>query len=313
MKIVSGSAAFKKLQVKDCVVTLGNFDGVHRGHQKIIRKAIERARAINGSAVVYTFDPHPLNVLRPEQEPPKITTFEEKAHLIAILGVDYLVCEHFTRRFARKTPEEFLQDVLCARLHPREIVIGHDYSFGKGRNGSVALLQEAGARHGFSVHVEQDIRDRTIPVRSTMIRRLITEGRVSLAAKLLGGDYRMSGTVVHGKKRRIGFPTANMSHIKDLVPHNGVYAVLADTPYGTYGGVVNIGFNPTFDGKKRTIEAHLFDFDDDLYGRDITLRFVRKIRLEKKFDSVEELKQQIARDTEKARRILAGKADSWQV
>jgi riboflavin kinase/FMN adenylyltransferase len=304
MKIISGSRAFQKLQIKNCVVTLGNFDGVHRGHQKIIRRAIARARALGGSSVVYTFDPHPLNVLRPEQEPPKITTFDEKAHLIAILGVDYLVCEHFTKRFAQKTPEDFLQDVICKRLQPSEIVIGHDYSFGKGRNGSVELLEHAGLQQGFSVHVEPDIRDRNIPVRSTTIRNLITEGRVSLAAKLLGSDYRMSGMVVHGKKRRIGFPTANLSHVKDLVPHNGVYAVLADTPYGTYAGVVNIGFNPTFDGKKRTIETHLFDFKDDLYGRDITLRFVRKIRLEKKFGSVEELKQQIARDIKKARQIL---------
>ncbi len=309
MKIINGSLAFKKMQIKNCVVTLGNFDGVHRGHQKIIRKAVDRARAISGSSVVYTFDPHPLNVLRPEQEPPKITTFEEKAHLISMLGVDYLVCEHFTKRFAGKTPEAFLQEIICGRLRPREIVIGHDYSFGRGRNGSVALLQQAGLQHGFSVHVEQDIRDRNIPVRSTMIRRLINEGRVSLAAKLLGDEYRISGAVVHGKKRRIGFPTANLSHVKDLVPHNGVYAVLADTPYGTYGGAVNIGFNPTFDGKKRTIEAHLFDFDQDLYGRDITLRFVRKIRLEKKFASIEELQRQIELDIEKARRILAGRAD----
>lgn len=310
MKIVSGSAAFKKMNVRDCVVTLGNFDGVHRGHQKIIRRAVERARAINGCSVVYTFDPHPLNVLRPEQEPPKITTFEEKAHLIAILGVDYLVCEHFTKRFAQKTPEDFLREVICGRLRPREIVIGHDYSFGRGRDGSVALLEQAGERQGFTVHVEQDIRDRTIPVRSTMIRRLISEGRVSLAAKLLGSEYRISGTVVHGRKRRIGFPTANLSHVKDLVPHNGVYAVLADTPYGTYGGAVNIGFNPTFDGRKRTIEAHLFDFDQDLYGLDITLRFVRKIRLERKFASPGELKHQIELDIDKAKRILASKKDS---
>jgi riboflavin kinase / FMN adenylyltransferase len=309
MKIIDGSAAFKKLKITNCVITLGNFDGVHRGHQKIIRKAVERARAINGSAVVYTFDPHPLNVLRPEQEPPKITTFEEKAHLISLLGVDYMVREHFTRRFAQKTPEAFLQDVLYRRLQPREIVIGHDYSFGRGRNGSVALLQQAGEQHGFTVHVEPDIRDRSLPVRSTMIRTMIAEGRVSLAAKLLGTDYRMSGTVVHGKKRRIGFPTANLSHIKDLVPHNGVYAVLADTPYGTYGGVVNIGFNPTFDGTKRTIEAHLFDFNEDLYGRDITLRFVRKIRLERKFDSTEELRRQIGLDIDKARKILSGRAE----
>ena len=173
--------------------------------------------------------------------------------------------------------------------------------------GQLHCLSRLGSQHGFTVHVEPDIRDRNIPVRSTTIRTLITGGKVSLAAKLLGSDYRMSGTVVHGKKRRIGFPTANLSHIKDLVPHNGVYAVLADTPYGTYGGVVNIGFNPTFDGKKRTIEAHLFDFNDDLYGRDITLRFVRKIRLERKFGSAEELKQQIERDIDKARRILAGR------
>ena len=305
MQIIRGSVHFKKLTIKNPVVTLGNFDGVHRGHQKILKKTIERAQAIGGASVVYTFDPHPLNVLRPEAEPLKITTFAEKAQLISAIGIDYLVCERFTRRFAKKTAEAFVKEIIGNCLRPREIVIGHDYAFGSNRGGSVELLQKMGAAYGFTVHVISDITIKNIPVRSTTIRSLIADGKVSLASKLLGSFYFLSGKVVHGRQRRIGFPTANLSQIKDLVPQNGVYAIRAATPYGTFDGVVSIGFNPTFDGKRRCIETHLFDFDHNLYGKELTIFFVKRIRGEQKFANVAGLVGQIEKDIAFAKKILS--------
>ncbi len=305
MQIITGSRNCRSYDLPNPVVTLGNFDGVHLGHQKILNKAIERARALHGVSIVYTFYPHPLNVLRPEAEPLKITTFEEKADLIEKVGIDYLICERFSREFADREPEEFVRTVICERINPCEIIIGSDYAFGKGRKGNVTLLEHMGKNYGYRVHVVRDITIKNIPVRSTTIRRFITEGRVSLAAKLLGSDYAISGTVVYGQRRRIGFPTANLSHIKDLVPANGIYAIWAKTPYGTYDGVVNIGVNPTFEGKKRTIEAHLFDFAGDLYGKEVTLYFVKRIRDERKFDGPEQLAVQIQKDIAKTKAILA--------
>lgn len=304
MEIVKGSRKLKNIRLLNPVVTLGNFDGVHKGHQKILRKVIQRARAIGGVSVVYTFDPHPLNVLRPEKEPPKITTFEEKAGLIEEMGIDYLICEKFTTSFAKKTPEDFLQKIINERLKPKEIVIGHDYAFGKGRQGTVDMLKSAGKEFGFKVDVVADIKIKNIPVRSTTIRNLISSGKVSLADKLMGRNYCLSGKVVHGEQRRIGFPTANLSHIKDLIPQKGVYAIYVETPYGKFKGAVNIGMNPTFDGKKLCIEAHIFDFDEDLYGKDISIYFVKRVRGEKKFKDPESLADQIKKDVSFIKRVL---------
>ncbi len=304
MHIIKGSRRFKQLGVRNPVITLGNFDGVHRGHQRILKMIIQHARALGGASVVYTFDPHPLNILRPEAEPLKITTFAEKAHLVEKMGIDYLICEKFTKSFAEKTPEEFIQKIIYDRIRPREIVIGHDYAFGKKRKGSIELLQKRGKKYGYAVHVIRDITIKNIPVRSTTIRKLIAEGRVSLAQKLLGSYYSLSGKVIHGKQRRIGFPTANLSHIKDLIPQQGIYAIRASTPHGQFDGVVNIGFNPTFDGTKLCIEAHLFDFDYILYGQHITIFFVKRIRGERKFSDVPSLVRQIEKDIALAKRIL---------
>jgi len=305
MQIIKGSRNLKTGQLENPVITLGNFDGVHRGHQKILRKVIQRAEKIGGVSVVYTFDPHPLNVLRPDQEPPKITTFEEKAKFIESYGIDYLVCEHFTKQFAQKSPEEFIEKIIVGRIRPREIVIGHDYAFGKSRQGSIDLLEQTGTKLGYKVHVINDITIKNIPVRSTTIRNLISAGKVSLAQKLMGREYCIAGKVIHGKRRRIGFPTANLSHIKDLIPQKGIYAIRVDTPYGMYGGIVNIGHIPTFGGQKLSIEAHLFDFDNDIYGREIAIHFVKRIRDEKKFDYVPDLVKQIQKDISRAKSILA--------
>jgi riboflavin kinase/FMN adenylyltransferase len=305
MQIIKGSRAFKQLGAPDPVVTLGNFDGVHLGHQKILKEVIARAQAAGVPSVVYTFVPHPLQLLRPDSAPLKLTATDEQARRIEQTGIDYLIYEKFTRRLAQKPPQGFVQTIVHGRLHPREIVIGHDYAFGRNRQGSVALLRQLGEQYHFTVHEISDIRIKNIPVRSTTIRSLIVAGKVSLAAKLMGRPYSLTGRVVHGQRRRIGFPTANLTPSKlDLTPGNGVYAIVARTPFGAYNGVVNIGTNPTFDCARRTIEAHLFDFDRDLYGQDITLRFIKKIRDEKKFKDVKPLTDRIAKDIAFARAIL---------
>ena len=290
--------------MKNPVITIGNFDGVHLGHQKILKKTIQRARALGGVAVVYTFHPHPLKVVRPEAEPQSISTFEEKVRLIDGLGIDFLICENFTRQFAEQPPEEFIKNIIVDRIHPREIIIGHDYAFGKNRKGSIELLQKMGDIFHFKVQVIDNITIKNIPVRSTTVRRLITLGKVSLADKLLGRPYSLSGRVVHGKQRRIGFPTANLSPGKNLIPKNGVYAIRAQTPHGVFHGIVNVGYNPTFDNDRLAIEAHLFNFSGDLYGRDITILFIKRVRGEKKFSDVPALVKQIERDIAFTKRFL---------
>lgn len=305
MQIIKGSTALRKIKLKNPVVTLGNFDGVHKGHQIILKKVVQIAADAGGASIVYTFDPHPLNILRPDKDPPKITTFEEKAALIEEMGIAYLVCEKFTTRFAEMTAEDFVAKIIHSHIEPVDVVIGHDYAFGKSREGNVELLEKLGAKYGFRVHITHDITIKNIPVRSTTIRNLIRQGKVSLAGKLLGRDYCISGTVVHGEKREIGFPTANLSHIRDLIPADGVYAVRIKTPGGMEKGVVNIGFNPTFGMKKRCVETHIFDFSSNIYGEEITICFVRKIRGEKKFSSVDSLVEQIKKDIAFAKKTVS--------
>ena len=306
MHIIQGSSHFKEHSVHNPVMTLGNFDGVHLGHQKILKKVLQRAQSVGGASVVYTFHPHPLTVIRPGQEPLKITTFEEKAALIEQAGIDYLICERFNRRFSEKSPEDFIHKTICGNIHPLEIVIGHDFSFGRHRAGTIELLKKMGQSCAFQVDAVSDITIKNIPVRSTTIRTLIASGRVSLAAKLLGRHYAISGTVVHGKQRRIGFPTANLKPDKKLIPPNGVYVIRAQTPNGLFDGVVSIGSNPTFtDSAVLCVEAHLFDFNYDLYGKNMTLCFIKKIRGEKKFKEVSALTEQIHKDIAFAKNILA--------
>ena len=304
MKIIKGSKKLKETDLKNLVITLGNFDGVHLGHQKILKKTIQRAKAIGGKSAVYTLNPHPLNILRPEQEPLKITTFEEKVQIIESMGIDCLICDRFTKRLSEKSPEEFIKTIIWDRIHPREIIIGHDYAFGKNRKGAVELLKKKQEEFNYRVHVVSDITIKNIPVRSTTIRNLITSGKVSLAQKLLGTHYCLSGKVIHGKHRKIGFPTANLSHIKDLIPKKGIYAIRIETPYGKFKGVVNIGVNPTFGKNRLSVEAHIFNFNHKLYGREATIFFVKRIRDEIKFGDSKTLVAQIKKDIEIAKKIL---------
>jgi riboflavin kinase/FMN adenylyltransferase len=305
MQLINGSHRLKNITLKNPVVTIGNFDGLHIGHQMIIKSAVQRARVIGGTSIVYTFDPHPVAVLAPHRAPPIITTFAEKAALLKKRsGVDLLVRETFTRKFAALTSEEFIRTILYERFHPREILVGHDYSFGKNREGSVRLLKKLGKELGFTVWVMRDIRIDNIPVRSTTIRNFIRGGAVYEASRLLGRPYALPGTVVRGLQRGIGFPTANLAPDKDLVPANGIYAIQVETPCGKYGGVVNIGTCPTFGENRPTIEAHLFHFGKNLYGKKIALQFIERLRGEKKFRDAKTLAAQIEKDIRKARKIF---------
>jgi riboflavin kinase/FMN adenylyltransferase len=305
MKVIKGSYKLKDLKLKNPVLTIGNFDGLHIGHQLIIKSAVQRAKAIGGVSLIYTFNPHPLAVLAPHKTPPNITTFAEKVQLLKKRsGIDLLVCEKFTKKFADITAEDFIRTILYERFHPKEILVGHDYAFGKGREGSVSLLKKMGKQLGYTVWEMRDIRIDDIPVRSTTIRNFISEGKVYEASRLLGRLYSLAGTVVQGEQRGIGFATANLSPDKELIPKNGIYAIRAETPYGKLDGVVNIGSCPTFGNNARTIEAHLFDFNKSLYGKKIALLFVDRLRGEKKFTDVSSLKLQIEKDIQKAKKIL---------
>ena len=305
MQLIKGSNKLKDIALKNPVVTIGNFDGLHIGHQMIIKSAVQRAKVINGTSIVYTFEPHPIAVLAPHKSPPIITTFAEKAALLKKRsGIDFLVREKFTKKFASLTSEEFIRTILYERFHPREILVGHDYSFGKNREGSVSLLKKLGKELGFTVWVMRDIRIDNIHVRSTTIRNFIRKGDVYEASRLLGRPYTLPGMVVTGLQRGIGFPTANLQPDKDLVPANGIYAIRVETPYGKYDGVVNIGTCPTFGANQQTIEAHLFDFSKNLYGKKISLQFIERLRGEKKFCDAKILAVQIEKDIQKARKIL---------
>lgn len=295
--------------VKDdrSLVTVGTFDGVHLGHQSIIRYLVERARKHDAVSVALSFDPHPREVLRNERVP-LLTTIEERAQVFESLGLDRFIVIPFTPAFAGTRAESFVTDILVNRIGLREVVIGYDHGFGKGREGDSTLLRSLGKDHGFTVDVipaqvlEKDV------VSSTRIREAITEeGDVVLAAKLLGRAYGLSGTVVKGdgRGRTIGYPTANIAvdDTRKVIPKRGVYAVKIQIVGETnqYDGMLNIGYRPTFEGEERRIEAHLFEYDGSLYDNRIRVTFYQRIRDEKKFKSVDELIQQLSRDKERCR------------
>lgn len=280
-------------------VTIGNFDGVHRGHQEILRRVIAAAREIGGEAVAYTFDPHPLKILRPEAAPPVITPIEKKIKLIRSLGVDVLVCERFTEKFSSQSPEDFVREVLVERLRTKRLFVGYDYRFGKGRAGNIDLLRALGARWDFTVDVTEALRIDDRIVSSTLIRDLVAEGKIREAAEYLGRYYFFRGRVVegHGRGRKMGFPTANLDADTEVLPQTGVYAVFVDLDGRRYHGAMNVGVNPTFgDGQGVQLEVFLLNYDGDLYGKSLRVHFVERVREERKFPSVAALVEQIAKD-----------------
>lgn len=305
MRIVRGIKNFTE-RLPNPVLTLGNFDGVHLGHQAIFRKVVERAGEIGGTSVAFTFEPHPLKVLSPERSPQLLNTFHGKLRLFETAGIEVVICANFTRAFADQHPEDFAREVLHKQIGVKEVYVGYDYAFGKGREGSIESLKRMGQTYGFKVGVIEPVQVDGVVVSSSTIRDLITGGRVEEGARLLGRHYTIEGEVVHGSHRghTLGFPTANIKSANELIPAFGVYAVLARVEGRTLKGVASIGIRPTFDGGPVSMEVFLFEFSEDLYGKDIEVAFVKRLRGEEKFPDVEALVRQIQKDVQSAREVL---------
>ena len=286
-------------------LAIGVFDGVHLGHQAVIRTSAEHAGAEGGTPVVVTFDPHPAKVLRPEKAPHLLTATQHKIALIRDLGVAHLLVLTFDKQFAATPPEEFVHKLVRQSNPLREICVGHEWSFGKGRAGNLALLEKLGAQDGFNVVGIKPVTVDGSVVSSTEIRRAVEQGDFVKAAAMLGREYTILGTVKAGAHlgRQLGFPTANLSAHSEQFPPNGVYVAEAQLNGATYRGVANLGYRPTIADAKpeRLLELHLFDLNRDIYGEDIEVRFVRYLRPEKKFDTLDALAEQIAADAKAAR------------
>ncbi len=291
------------------VLTMGNFDGVHLGHLSLFGRITGRARKRGVKSVVYTLFPHPKSVLVNGGEPKQICTFEEKVRLVEKAGVDIFCWSEFTREFADMPHEEFVGKILVDKFGVIEVHMGYDNQFGRNREGNFGTLRLHGREYGFDVFQIEPVTVEGHIVSSKLIRRLIGEGKVRLAARLLGRRFHLDGEVVHGDRRGkgMGFPTANLSPETELVPRKGVYATFAEVGASRFPAVTNIGVNPTFKGSSDDlrIETFILDIDADLYGDAMRLEFVERLRPEHTFPSVEDLKAQIARDVRRAKEILA--------
>jgi riboflavin kinase/FMN adenylyltransferase len=286
-------------------LAIGVFDGLHLGHQAVIGRALESSRGTGGSAVVVTFDPHPVRVLRPEKAPRLLTSTRHKVKLIEKLGVDAVLLLEFNLEFSKTPPESFIEKLVRAANRLSQICVGQEWTFGANRSGSIRLLEELAPKLGFQVASVPPVLIGERVVSSTLIRSAVECGDLEFAAKYLGRDFTILGTVTEGRQlgRRLGFPTANLRAHNELFPPNGVYIAKAFYRGIQYGGVVNIGVRPTIENEtgERILELHLFDFDEQIYGEDIEVAFLEYLRPEQKFSGVEELQAQIQRDVEKAR------------
>lgn len=300
-------------EVRGGVVALGNFDGVHRGHQAVIEETRRMAVSLSAPAGVMTFDPHPRRFFQPDLPPFTLTPFRAKARRIEALGVDFLHLQHFDALFAGLSAEDFISDVLVDGLAVRHVVVGHDYVFGRGRGGSVSLLKRAAGDHGFGVTSLPAVQDGSgRPFSSTRVRAALAAGNPREAADILGSAWEIEGRVEHGaeKGRTIGFPTANLTLGEHLLrPRYGVYAVEAGIDHGTATewrpGVANLGIRPTVGGDLELLEVHLFDFDGDLYGQHLRVRMIDFLRGEQRFPTFQALKAQIAEDAQRARALFS--------
>ena len=291
------------------VATIGNFDGVHLGHRAILAGLGERARILSSPAVALTFDPHPLKVVRPDLNLPLLTTPEQKLLLLAEAGLDATVVLPFTPEFAQTPAREFVTDYFAQRLKVQEVVVGYDYSFGRGREGNIALLEEMGQALGFGVQVVGPVEVEGAVVSSSLIRAVLRLGKVKEAARLLGRPYEVVGEVIPGKGRGgklLNVPTANIRPDNELLPAMGIYAVWVHFDSQRHPGAANIGIAPTFGNGAFSLEVHLLDFSGDLYGARLGVEFVARLREERRFASFQELADQIQKDISQARRVLEG-------
>jgi riboflavin kinase/FMN adenylyltransferase len=296
---------------KHAVITIGNFDGVHIGHQALFHEAIEKAEAIGGTSVAMTFEPHPLRVMKKNNHPPLITLYEQKSELIERTGIDVLICVPFTLEFAAQTAEQFVRDLLVRKIGIKAIVVGQDYSFGKNREGDLDLLKSYGPEYGFEVIVAgwiKSARALADRISSTKIRQLVMDGRMERAEKMLGRNYQIRGKVVAGRDRGgklLGIPTANINLHDELCPKTGIYAVTVECGGNQHRGVANIGYSPTFKDHEFTVEVHILDFSANIYDKQIRVNFIKRIRDEIKFSNISELIDQIKLDIAAAHKILA--------
>lgn len=290
------------------VVTIGNFDGVHLGHQQVLLEAGRRARRGQSVSLAVTFEPHPLKFLQPENSPPLLTTLIQKVRLIEGLGIDFLLCAVFDEEMLRLSPRRFVQDVLLEKLKMQEIVEGNDFTFGTARAGTAETLCQLGQELGFRVTLCDHMRWEGEIVSSSRIRQRVLLGQVEEAVKLLGRPYAIEGKVVGGARRgkKLGFPTINLASENELLPRVGIYATLVNHRSKFYGGVTNVGYRPTFGERDLTVETFILDFSQDIYGEEISLYFVKQLRDEMKFSDPNALVHQMEQDVEEARRVLSG-------
>ena len=302
MKIFNSIKSFNA--TKPTIVTIGTFDGVHLGHQKIVTQITKNAHALNCESLVLSFFPHPRMVLQESTEMKQLNTLNEKIALLDNLGIDNLVVHPFDREFSRLTAEEFVKKVLVDVFKIKKIIIGHDHRFGRNRTATIDDLINFGETYGFEVEQISAKEINEVSISSTKIRNALLEGNIELATNFLGYDYSLTGIIIKGKQlgRTIGYPTANITIEEDykLIPNNGVYIVKSVLNGKTVFGMMNIGTRPTVDGTKQTIEINFFDFKQDLYGQKITISLLHRMRSEQKFESIDALKNQLGKDKKTA-------------
>ncbi|MBK9164452.1 MAG: bifunctional riboflavin kinase/FAD synthetase [Acidobacteria bacterium] len=293
---------------KPTVLTLGVFDGLHLGHQRIMETVAERAVAVDAVPTAITFDPHPRAVLHPESAPPLLQTLDQRLANLEVLGIEQAIVVQFDEAFARQPAEDFITEIINDRLQAREVHLGQDFAFGRGRGGNIELLKKMGGELGFIAEEVPEVRLRGQRISSSKIRHLLNEGRVNLARRMLGRPYGVEGVIERGAQRgrTIGFPTANLKPHNRVIPKFGVYAT-ATLVDGTWRrSITNIGVRPTFENDvEPSIESFIFDFEGDLYGDVLRVRFLHRIRDERKFNGIDELRAQIERDTDRARNYFS--------
>ena len=289
--------------MRPTVLTLGVFDGLHLGHQRIMQTVVQRARTIGAVPTAITFDPHPRAVLHPESAPPLLQTLDQRLANFEVLGIEQAIVIRFTREFATRKAEDFLSDIIRDRLHAKEVYLGKGFAFGKNRGGNIELMREMSERLGFVADEVEEVQIRGQRISSSKIRELLAAGRVNLARRMLGRPYGVEGVIIRGLRRghTIGFPTANLKPHNRVIPRFGVYATATLIEGSWRKSITNIGVRPTFeDTNEPSIESYVFDFDGDLYGDVLRVRFLHRIRDERKFSGIDELKAQIEKDTRRA-------------
>ncbi|MFH1356461.1 MAG: bifunctional riboflavin kinase/FAD synthetase, partial [bacterium] len=298
MKIFQSTTQAKDYLKKGAAIAIGNYDGFHYGHQSIVKELIKIAKKEKIKATLLTFEPHPAKLLAPQAAPKLISTLEQKIELLKSSGLDAVIFHPFDKNFAQTTSQDFFSKHLLAQLNTKYIYVGHDFTFGVKRSGNIETLEQLGREHSVCINIiKAKLRDNML-VSSSLIRKLIKEGKLPIAHKLLTRDYYIDGTVIHGHSRgtALGIHTANLDSENELLPQDGVYATRTRVGKKTYNSVTNIGFNPTFENKERSIETHILNFDRDIYEKNMRLYFIDKIRDEIRFATKEALVKQIGKD-----------------